>query len=302
MICGINIISYCRLFELNKEVLKKLRADIPTELMHEGIKITCGHSECVFEFVVYKFIGKYPEHIPPHEIQQHLAELERDPSVVVRRQPPPNAIPVPPLPGVVPPPLSVMPPPLGMMPPHSGEPPNMGSIALILPASVFPQLDASDIEQFFAGNATIQLSARNQESPIRLVLKGGCSEDGHREAKPPASSIPSRSFQRHVSEPAPGPIAQNLSTFKNNRKQERLNESRRESEQRVRRKFTNTEATQQATLEVAAEVVDGQSTVAYQTSNGATPIHNGTSPYIPSQTVPTSRENACNKQDAYSFV
>jgi len=171
----------------------------------------------------------------------------------------------------------------------------MGSIALILPASVFPQLDASDIEQFFAGNATIQLSARNQESPIRLVLKGGCPEDGHREAKSPASSVPSRSFQRHISEPAPGPIAQNLSTFKNNRKQERLNESRRESEWR---KFTNTEANQQATLKVAAEVIDGQSTVAYRTSNGATPIHNGT----PSQTVPTSRENACNKQDAYSVA
>lgn len=289
-------ISYCRLFELNEEVLEKLRADIPTELMHEGIKITCGHSQCVFEFVVYKFIGKYPEHIPPHEIQQHLAELEQEhPSVVVHRQPPPNTIPVPP-------PLSVMPPPLGTMPPHSGEPPNMGSIALILPASVFPQLDASDIEKFFAGNATIQLSARNQESPIRLVLKGGCSEDGHREAQSPVSSIPSRSFQRRISEPAPGPIAQNLSTYKNNRKQERLNESRRESEQRVQQKFTNTEATKRAMLEVAAEVIDGQSTVACQTSNGATPIRNGTSPHTSSRTVPTSQENACNEQDAYNLV
>ena len=297
----------CRLFKLKTKkngkdkdiVLTTLRDEVGTVCVgdSEGIEITCGQSECVFEFVVYEFIGEYPEP-PPHpcEIQQGLAELEL-PSVGqnVRRQPPPNAVPVPPLPA----PVGTLPPPSGMLPPHSGEPPNVGSIALILPANMFPELDVSDIEKFFAGNAAIQLSARNQESPIRLVLKDG------RETNSPAINTPGRPLLRHVSVPEPGhgPIIQNVSTFRNNRKQERLNESRRENE---RQKFSNTETTQQAGLlvEADAEVVNDQPTVTNQNFNGATSTHNGIFPHTPphAHAPPTSGDNACSRQDSYSFV
>ena len=317
----------CRLFKLKERkpvnnekgredkdiVLTTLREEVGTVPVgdFEGIKITCGQSECVFEFVVYEFIGEYPEP-PPHpcETQQGLAELEH-PSVGqnVRRQPPPSAVPVPPHPhvpplpcvvpapvGTLPPPLGTLPPPLGTLPPHSGEPSNAGSIALILPANMFPEFDVSDIENFFAGNAAIQLSARNQESPIRLVVKDG------RETNSPAINTPGRPLLRHVSVPVPGhgPIIQNDSNFRNNRKQERLNESRRENEQQ---KFSNTEATQQ-TLEAAAEIVDVQPAVSYHAFNGSTSTHNGIHPHTPphAHTPPTSWDNPYSRQDSDSIV
>ena len=75
-----------RLFELRKDVQQELRElDTYTRVGDfEGIKITCGKSECIFEFVMYKFIGEYPSPpMPPHERQKQLLELEQQRPVEV---------------------------------------------------------------------------------------------------------------------------------------------------------------------------------------------------------------------------
>ena len=102
----------------------------------EGIQVKCGSVECIFEFEVYRFKGEYtpPDNIPPWS-----------PGF-----PPPR----PPMPGMAP-----------------GGLTKPGSIALILPADMFPQLDASVIEQFFAGQSAIELSAQGSNAPIRFILK-----------------------------------------------------------------------------------------------------------------------------------
>lgn len=246
-----------RLFQLREDVQEELRKiDTYTRVGDfEGIKITCGKSECIFEFVMYKFIGEYPSPpIPPHERQKRLSELEKQrPVECIRKLPPSNAKP-PPLSGIVPPHSSMKSPPVNITPPR--EPSNAGSIALVLPANMFPQLDAKDLEQFFAGNATIQLSARGQESPIKVILKrkesSGCLSES-------------------VTSP---PVVANLSTIKSNHRFEQLNAGKCGSEQQLPQLgFPANEAAQAEALEEGA-----LNEFSFQSSSRHHSVYNGTGP------------------------
>lgn len=253
---------YClfnRLFQLREDVQKELREIHAYTRVgdFEGIKITCGKSECIFEFVMYKFIGEYPlPPIPPRERQKRLSELEKQRPVECGRKLPPSNAKPPPLSGIVPPHSSMKSPPVNIPP---REPSNAGSIALVLPANMFPQLDAKDLEQFFAGNATIQLSARGQESPIKVILKGKES---------------SGCLSESVTSP---PVVTNLSTIKSNRRLEQLNAGKCESEQPLRQLgFPANKTAQAEPLEEG-----GWNESSY-------PFYNGTGPSTPSPTSETS--------------
>ena len=251
-----------RLFELRKDVQQELQTiDTYTRVGDfEGIKITCGKSECIFEFVMYKFIGEYPSPpMPPRERQKRLSELEQQRPVECGRKVPPSNVKPPPLSSRVLPHSSVKSQPVSVLP---REPSNAGSIALVLPANMFPQLDAKDLEQFFAGNATIQLSARGQESPIKVILKG----------KESSGSLP-----KSVTSP---PAVTSLSAHKSNHRLEELNASKRQNEQQLG--FPAIKAAQAEALE------EGLTEFSRQSSSHHHSFYNGAGPSTPS---PTSGDN-----------
>ena len=248
-----------RLFELRKDVQQELRElDTYTRVGDfEGIKITCGKSECIFEFVMYKFIGEYPSPpMPPRERRKRLSELEQQRPVECGRKVPPSNVKPPPLSSRVLPHSSVKSQPVSVLP---REPSNAGSIALVLPANMFPQLDAKDLEQFFAGNATIQLSARGQESPIKVILKG----------KESSGRLP----KSVTSPPA-------LSAHKSNHRLEELNASKHQNEQQL---GFPAKASQAEALEEG-----GLTEFSCQSSSRHHSFYNGAGPSTPS---PTSGDN-----------
>ena len=249
-----------RLFQLREDVQQELREiDTYTRVGDfEGIKITCGKSECIFEFVMYKFIGEYPSPpIPPRERQKRLSELEEQRPVECGHKVHPSNVKPPPLSGRVLSHSSVKSQPVSTLP---REPSNAGSIALVLPANMFPQLDAKDLEQFFAGNATIQRSARGQESPIKVILKGKES---------------SRGLPKSVTSPPA------LSALKGNHSLEQLNAGKRQNEQQS---FSATDKAAQA----EALVEEGLTGFSYQSSSRHHSFYNGAGPSTPS---PTSGDN-----------
>ena len=263
-----------RLFELREDVQQELRKiDTYTHVGDfEGIKITCGKSECIFEFVMYRFIGEYPSPpMPPREREKRLSELEQQRPVECSRKVPPSNLKPPPLSGRVPPHSSVKSQPVSILP---REPPNAGSIALVLPANMFPQLDAKDLEQFFAGNATIQLSARGQESPIKVILKG----------KESSGSLPESATSP--------PAVTSLSAHKSNHRLEQLNASKRENEQQLPQLgFPANKAAQAEALEEGG--------LSCQSSSRHRSFYNGAGPSTPS---PTSGDNKYNNQGTSTSV
>lgn len=206
-----------------------------------GIKVICGKTECIFEFSVYKFKSEYPDFpIPPREQQERvLAQMRQQQGPGGGPLGPPGGLPH----GMPPPPFPIghpggpfrsmpvgaMPPPFSMGPPGQAT----GSIALILPAGMLPQLSATNIEQFLAGQSAIQLSARGPGSPIKFIVQApqsefdSCGGEDPQQCPSQATSScsqPATSLQGFFPE-------KGRKTKVDNRALERLNESRRQLEQ-----------------------------------------------------------------------
>ena len=153
-------------------VRQKLRGKLRPVHDFEGIQITCESTECVFEFTVYKYRGEgaYPPPPPPDEIRRMAAEEER------RILQGTEEVDFPQAPGELDPQGHFGYPP--GVPPGSGphmlpynQPQKQGSIALVFPIDMFPELSVTNIEQFLAGSSNIQISARGPDTPVRFVLK-----------------------------------------------------------------------------------------------------------------------------------
>ena len=132
----------------------------------KGIRVKCSKTDCIFEFAVYQFKGKYPAPpVSPNE-RQHTLDANSPPG---NPPPPAGCPPTGPLPpGIIPPGL----PPFGPLPFGAPDAQKQGSIALVFPVDMLPQLSATDIEQFLSGNSNIQLSAKSgSDPPIRFVFR-----------------------------------------------------------------------------------------------------------------------------------
>ena len=197
-----------RLFKKHRDARKEMEVKLKDKyalVKHfKGIRVTCNKTDCIFEFAVYKFKGKYPSPpVPPHEQQRMLDEQQQslqEGQINAPGIPPPGFPPAAyPILGPFPhgaPPFPPGLPPFG--PPLFGpfEPQKQGSIALVFPVDMLPQLSTTDIEQFLSGTSNIQLSAKPGSGvPIRFVFRGSEKEDRSsrsetRPDRPPPATTP----------------------------------------------------------------------------------------------------------------